>query len=90
MTLTATLNDRQQARYAFRMQLLTKHEFAAADAKRWAERLAARDADLDDRRLCIECSNLSAHGWKCKRNGAVLKDVLQRCHSFVWNTPKKG
>ena len=62
-------------------------------AEALAARLAARDQDDDDRRMCLECINLERSG-RCARArmGKLLgadralepvPDKLQRCTSFV-------
>ena len=62
-------------------------------AEALAARLAARDLDADDRRMCLECVSLERTG-RCARArmgklvGAdralePVRDILQRCPSFV-------
>ena len=51
------------------------------DAEELADRLADRDADLDDRRLCVECRHHRHSG--CAVRGAWFPRVLQRCESFA-------
>lgn len=54
----------------------------AADlAESLAERLLGRDRDLDDRRFCLECANLSSR--TCRVMAIEpLRDLLQRCSTF--------
>lgn len=57
-----------------------------------ADRLACRDADGDDRRVCLECASLGPRG-RCSAAAAGLiegasrrlqpvPDLLQRCEAF--------
>lgn len=82
------LNDKQIARMAFRVELFQRHGWDEKRAERWADRLHQRDLDRDDRRLCVECKNLLSQ-WRCAQRGLVLVDVLQRCPTFSWMTPKQ-
>jgi hypothetical protein len=69
-----------------------------ADSEALADRLARRDRDLDDRRVCLECKHLYGRGrWRCSNSrqagnvpvqlamatAADLVRVLQRCHGFA-------
>ncbi|WP_017761044.1 hypothetical protein [Pseudacidovorax intermedius] len=45
-----------------RLGLLMRRGFDEGAAIDLAHRLAARDGDLDDRRLCVECSRLQRDG----------------------------
>jgi hypothetical protein len=62
-----------------------------------ADKLVIRDRESDDRRSCLECSNLAGSGsWRCRNwrqadvalraNDAALPadlvNLLQRCHGF--------
>ena len=51
------------------------------DAEHLAEMLLHRDRDLDDRRLCVECSH-AGPGWRCAKRDAFLVRQLQRCNNF--------
>ncbi len=63
-----------------------------ADADELAERLALRDREQDDRRLCLECSYLGERGvCGAARSGRLrgvdsryepIPDLLQRCPAF--------
>lgn len=55
--------------------------FGLADAEALAEKLARRDADHDDRRLCVECSHCRRSG--CAARDAWLPSILQRCDNFL-------
>ncbi|MCC7100388.1 MAG: hypothetical protein IT500_12450 [Rubrivivax sp.] len=73
--------------------LFLRRGIDADDADDIAERLHLRDAQMDDRRLCLECTHLAgrAGAWRCgdHRAARVLRDVpgdlvarLQRCPGF--------
>lgn len=89
--------DREIARFTFRRGLFIRRGMAAAAAEALADRLALRDYERDDRRVCIECSSIQ-RGLKCfvheqghmkgvGRFFQVLPDTLQRCPHFTWQTP---
>ena len=50
-------------------------------AEHLAEMLLHRDRDMDDRRLCVECSH-AGPGWRCAKRDAFLLHQLQRCDNF--------
>ena len=50
-------------------------------AEHLAEMLLHRDRDMDDRRLCVECSH-AGPGWRCAKQDAFLLHQLQRCDNF--------
>ena len=50
------LTDRQLSRMAFRVSLFNRRGLELEQAERLADRLVLRDAEHDDRRCCIECS----------------------------------
>jgi hypothetical protein len=83
-----SLDDRQLARMAFRIELFQQHGWDEQRAERWADHLVTRDTERDDRRLCIECKNLLSQ-WRCAKREPVIVDVLQRCRAFEWMTPNK-
>jgi hypothetical protein len=74
------------------------------DAEQLADKLVTRNRDLDDRRLCLECSHLSGHAgsWRCRnwklagiailaRDAGLPSDLvrmLQRCDGFAGTTYK--
>lgn len=47
-----------------------------------AEKLVHRDRDLDDRRLCVECTH-ARPGRRCEKKAGFLLDQLQRCDQFL-------
>ena len=77
-----------QREHQFNQRGLAQHV-----AQMLADQLVNRDREGDDRRLCLECGNLSRVGaWRCsqwQRAGlgarevpAVLTQQLQRCQAF--------
>lgn len=90
----AAWDDKQIIRCARRITLFVHRGWDSARAERWAERLTWRDAEGDDRRLCIECAHLrqdgscfaAAQGWVpgASRRLQPVTDVLARCHCFKW------
>lgn len=56
-------------------------ELRLPDAEELADRLADRDADLDDRRLCVECRHHRHSG--CAVRGAWFPRTFQRCEAFA-------
>ena len=79
-------NDKQIARFVFRLGLFMRRGLPEPKAEALADRLAERDHDRDDRRICLECKNLRAP-MRCFHQHAVLSDVLQRCPQFAFETP---
>lgn len=72
-----------------RLQRLLRWGYPRKEAEALAERLTRRDAERDDRRMCVECQNLSDSG-RClaaRRIGAdrrmePIKEILARCSGF--------
>jgi hypothetical protein len=60
--VTVVVTDRIVARIEKRIGLFRHRGLDQAAAGELAELLALRDADLDDRRMCIECSHLQRDG----------------------------
>lgn len=88
----AHLSDSDAATFARRVHLFTERGLSIEAAEALADRLALRDQDLDDRRLCLECSYLSASG-RCiaaatgRLPGASarlepVRTILMRCEAF--------
>lgn len=59
---------------------------SAEEAEKLADKLVKRDRDYDDRRLCLECQNLTGRpgAWRCgqQRVGADWVVLPKRCDSF--------
>lgn len=95
--------DRELSRFQFRAGLFARRGFAAERAEHLADRLALRDMQGDDRRVCMECEHLQAdhprHGRGCfaaqqgwfteptPKNLTPLLDTLQRCEHFTFQKP---
>jgi hypothetical protein len=78
--------------FAARVRRFTERGMTPETAEALADRLAMRDADLDDRRLCLECTYLGSRG-RCvaAATGRLpgvsarlepLQTILQRCEAF--------
>jgi hypothetical protein len=79
-----------------RIDLFKRRGCTAQRAGELAELLLLRDADFDDRRMCIECSHLqqdggcfaARQGWMAAaRNLTPVPYMLQRCERFEWQIP---
>jgi hypothetical protein len=96
------LNDRQIGHMQFRLDLFARRGFTVAQAEALADRLAQRDYDRDDRRMCAECSNLqdggtcfaAAQGWIPNttrhsdwRHFTPVRTLLMRCEAFSFAKP---
>lgn len=89
--------DREIARFIARVALFVRRGWAEAKAEAWADRLALRDQERDDRRSCVECSHLQqTGGCFAAQQGRLpytsakhhpVTDLLQRCECFSWQTP---
>jgi hypothetical protein len=92
-----TPDERIAARAAFRKALFARRGAPPGQLDGLVERLAVRDADRDDRRMCIECAHaqrnsgcfLAAQGRLpgVSRWYRVIPLLLQRCAHFVWQQP---
>ena len=78
--------DREITRFQFRLGLLMRRGLPEQKAEALADRLALRDQERDDRRICLECAALLSDV-RCKHGHAVLPDVFQRCPSFTFEKP---
>lgn len=95
--------DRELSRFQFRAGLFARRGFTAERAEHLADRLALRDLQGDDRRVCMECERLQAdhqrfgrgcfaaqQGWFTEptpKNLTPLLDTLQRCEHFTFQKP---
>lgn len=88
----AHLSDAEAETSARRVHLFTDRGMSIEAAGGLADRLALRDQDLDDRRLCLECSYLGTSG-RCiaaatgRLPGASarlepVQTILMRCEAF--------
>ena len=97
MQLDAQAVERENRRFAFRVALLRRRGIEPTRAGELAAVLCLRDADRDDRRMCLECHELQnsrqcgavrrkAHG-TAGRALEPITDMLHRCGNFRWSTP---
>lgn len=82
-------DDAAVRRLAARVLLFIRRGVDATDADDLAERLQLRDAQQDDRRLCLECRHLAGRGCLNARSANVGRELppqmvtmLQRCPGF--------
>ena len=80
--------------FTARVARFTDKGLGLDDADELADKLVKRDRDLDDRRLCLECINLTRTrgAWSCTKWRAAglgevrvpsdLMQLLQRCDAF--------
>ena len=78
--------DVEFRRFDFRLGLFKRRGLPESEAERLADRLALRDQEKDDRRVCMECQHIRPQG-RCVHRHAVLNDLLQRCNNFAFETP---
>ena len=91
------MSDAECARFIKRVALFRRRGWPEVEAEQWAERLLQRDRDLDERRICQECSELqqdgvcfpARQGWMrgVSKRLEPVRDVLQRCGWFRWAKP---
>lgn len=78
--------DREISRFTFRTALFKRRGLLESEAELLADRLALRDMERDDRRVCLECKHVRPQ-LRCIHSHAVLTDVLQRCPDFAFEAP---
>lgn len=89
--------DAQIKRFVFREALFRRRGLSAQAAEQLGDRLATRDYQRDDRRVCLECESLQ-RGGKCfqVQQGNMpnvspkhepVADLLQRCDFFSFQKP---
>lgn len=88
MSGNTVLTPAETKRAEFRQRLFESHGWDERRARAWALKLAARDLERDDRRLCVECKHLTSK-WGCRAGGSVVAEVLQRCQKFDWEKPNQ-
>lgn len=82
--MTGAEIDRMSARSV----LFSKRGLRVEQSERLADALVKRDRELDDRRMCIECANLSGKhcsAWQAAGAGRVVEALIQmpqRCPAF--------
>ena len=65
---SSAMNGAEIDTFTKRRSLFTGKGISQGEAEAVADTLVLRDRDLDDRRLCLECSNLQSHwagAWRC-------------------------
>lgn len=87
------MNSREIDTFTDRLALFTGKGLTLEDGERLADKLAIRDRESDNRRLCLECAHLHGAGrWRCGNWRAadvpaqgVARDLvlmLHRCSGF--------
>lgn len=79
-------DDKQIFRFLFRESLFIRRGLSADAAESLGDRLAKRDYERDDRRVCIECSNWQ-RGNTCAKKQPLLLTQLMRCDFFSFQKP---
>lgn len=88
--------DREIGRFTFRTSLFARRGLPRAAAEQLADRLAVRDFERDDRRICLECAHIQRTGRCFKQQGGQkgqlprwepVRDLFQRCANFDFQTP---
>ncbi len=92
--MTQAISEREAGRVVVRLGLFTRRGWPPDKAQAFADRLTTRDRERDDRRACIECSNLQRKGGcfiaqegklhRITRTYTPITDILQRCNAFAW------
>ncbi len=88
---SAAMNGAEIDTFTARLACFTDRGLSLSDAEVLADKLVLRDRDGDERRLCLECENLSRRRcsqWQQAGIGGPevsvdLVGVLQRCAGFV-------
>ena len=81
---TASSQEANQLTTKRRTIMIESRRIASAEASRLAARLLERDQDLDDRKMCIECTQLV--GNYCRSSLEPIgggRTVLHRCIKFL-------
>ncbi|MDP3139826.1 MAG: hypothetical protein Q8N17_26255 [Burkholderiaceae bacterium] len=87
--------DVEFRRFPVRVALFKRRGLNEAQAEALADRLALRDQEKDDRRVCLECEHLqnagtcfaAQQGWmrSVSTHLAPVRDLLGRCtHFSAW------
>lgn len=97
MSAMPAWGDREIARFTFRVGLFQRRGLPPREAEKLADRLALRDYQRDDRRVCLECESIQRNGRCFKSSHGLmpgfsrffepLRTTLQRCASFTFQTP---
>lgn len=97
MQVMPAWNDAQIKRYTFRQALFQRRGVDLFQAESLADRLATRDYERDDRRMCLECKHIQRSGAcfvasqghlkHASTKHAPVRDILFRCDAFSFQTP---
>ena len=89
--------DAEINRFNLRVGLFERRGLTTDESEKLADHLAARDQERDDRRMCIECSQLQQDGGcfaarrglmsNASRSLHPVKTILMRCEHFDWLKP---
>ena len=89
--------DAEINRFTLRVGLFERRGLDTDHAEQIADRLAERDQERDDRRMCIECAQLQQDGGcfaarrglmsNASRSLHPVKTILMRCEHFEWQKP---
>lgn len=93
----STRQARINSRFRFRIALFQRRGMDAASAGEVAYQLEGRDADSDDRRMCLECESFQRSG-NCfqaakgnipnaTKDHRPVRNMLMRCDGFSFATP---
>lgn len=80
------LGDKEIFRLSFRFDLFVRRGVESLHAEKLADRLATRDFERDDRRLCLECQHYQ-QSRTCFKRLPMSIEQLARCHGFDFQTP---
>lgn len=81
-----TWGEREIGRFKFRSALFQRRGLSEPDAETLADRLAERDYERDDRRVCIECAHWQ-RSRTCFKKLPTSFVQLVRCVGFKWQAP---
>ena len=91
--------DKEINRFQLRCELFERRGLTPDDAEHIADRLALRDQERDERRMCIECTQLQQDGGcfaakrglmsNATRSLHPVKTILMRCEHFEWLKPTR-
>jgi hypothetical protein len=79
-------SESELKRVSYRMGLFQRRGLTPDQAEAQAFELMSRDAEKDDRRMCLECRHFQ-RSRSCARGLPALPQTLQRCVRFTWQTP---
>ncbi len=86
MSTMPAWNEAQIVRFNFRNALFSRRGLTPNEAEALADKLAFRDYERDDRRVCVECSSWQRKG-TCFKRLPTSQTQLVRCHGFSFSTP---